>query len=632
MNSNSYLTAIRTLSGHPNFQDFEHFVRHLAYRKFRNSKVEKMSDRSGSFDFLVYNPDGSCVAIEAKATNDQGGFTTATRLKTLIRGWEPKKLKARLEGHRRRHSRVSAIIATTATISSDLWNEEKSNFGLDEFELWDANNLAAFAANDWAIASFFPGLAEQTEKYRNHSLDALRVGGRSISGVSVEDLINEEERSSATLHLGRNTLIVGRPYIGKTCWAIRRAWRTCSSDPVHPSVLWFNVTRHSPEELVFLNRNLPHDEHYVLVIDDIHFARNDPAAWTAPVSAFVARRPDRVRTVWVARDESIVESLSVASEPAIVEPFPLELMIGLFLDPLQHSRIELRVVAALESGLDPALGRAMKNWPWDSLDFGTLVNRIREVNNERVQQTLVDAKHQLGPSYVAYLGLLPFGSIGIGVKDSFIAEMSGVGTADLSDLVSKSVCTRRNGSELLLSEHPFQLLRTLNYVDEHETEKTTAALFAHSNSKAPVAKLADAVLCRYIEDSGTPKLALQTLNEYAEWAGVLGPMESAARYLVETTRDGELRTSARKIAMKLSRTIYPSDEGAYLKILESHLRWWEDQHGKAVRKSDEFCDGNRLDLILYEEAYIHYLCERYETASTMFRAAVDAGFRAIDRA
>ena len=359
-------------------------------------------DQDGLLDVLVRRPDGSHVAIEAKATDDRLEAKTAAHLNRLVTGWNPTRLNERLAAHRLNHSFVSAIIATTATVSPDLWKNNKSTYNLDEFELWDANKLSSFAANDWAIASFFPGLPERTDIYRSHSIDALREAKSFRLGVALDDLIDEETRSSPSPALGWNTLIVGPPHIGKTCWAVRRAWRTCC-EQMPSSVLWFNAITDNAEHLAFLDRNLPRDEHYVIVVDDVHFARANSGVWTRPMEAFVFHRPHRVRVLWVARDESIAASLSIGSEPAKIEPFPIVQVVGLFLERLKLVPLDLRVVAALEAGLDPALGRAMAHWTWDSLTYPTLAERVRKENNERVQQTLLEMSNRL---VIACMGIL----------------------------------------------------------------------------------------------------------------------------------------------------------------------------------------------------------------------------------
>jgi hypothetical protein len=631
-----YLAAVRTLAGHTNFQQFEHFILAVALKRFRCSIVEKTCDREGLFDILVRRPDGSHVAIEAKATDDRLEANTRKHLKRLVNGWKPKKLVERLKMHRRiLDGSVTAILATTATIKHDLWDEQKSIHGLKGFDLWDATQLASFAASDWAVASFFPGLPERTERYRAHSIDALRQAGSSQFGVALDDLIDEEARSSPSPTLGWNTLIVGPPYIGKTCWAVRRAWRTCC-DRAPSSVLWFNAIKDSAEDLTFLNTNLPLEEDYVIVIDDIHAARANPAVWTGPVADFVARRPGRVRVLWVARDESIAESLSVGSERVSIDPFPISLVVGLFLERINSAPLDLRVVAALEAGLDPALGRAMTSWTWDaSLTYPVLADKIRSANNARVRDTLSDIRNRLEKDdcYSAYLGLVPFGSIAFRVEERFVADMTHVGTAGLASLANIGVCTRsQDDTNLLLTEHPFQLRRTLEYVDERGTEPAAVQRFAQPDTRHPATTLSEAVLCRYVQSSAAPADALRKLNEHAVWAGVLDAMASAARHLVEATSDDALREVAREIAMKLSRTAYPRNETAYVAALDQDLRWWEAQHAEAASHPDEFYAGRRLDFILYEEAYIHYLCERYADAATIFGAAVDAGFRAIDRA
>ena len=294
----------------------------------------------------------------------------------------------------------------------------------------------------------------------------------------------------------------------------------------------------------------------------------------------------------------------------------------------------LRVVAALESGLDPALGRAMPSWKLDpTLTYSALVAQISRKSKARVRDTLNKTSEQLTTDHLAYLGLLPFGSIAFSVEERFISTMTGVGTAGLESVVNKGIGTRSgDDTGLLLSEHPFQLRRTLGYVDEHGTEAAAVQQFVQATRQAPAATLSEAVLCGYVLCSAAPVDALRRLNERAEWAGVLDPMASAARHLVAMTSDDALRHLAREISLKLTRTAYPSNENAYLAAVSDDLRWWEAQHAAAAGRPDEVYDDRRLDYILYEEAYIHYLCDRYPEAATLFGASVDAAFRAIDRA
>jgi hypothetical protein len=264
-----------------------------------------------------------------------------------------------------------------------------------------------------------------------------------------------------------------------------------------------------------------------------------------------------------------------------------------------------------------------------------LVEKVRSANDARVRDALSNISQQLenGDSYLAYLALVPFGSVALPVEERFIADMTHVGTAGLASHQDIGVCRRVEGdTKLLLTEHPFQLRRTLTYVDEHGTEPAAVQRFAQRCKSYPATKLGDAVLSHYVQCSAGPVDTLRKLTEHAEWAGVLDPMASAARYLVKATSDDELREVAREIAMKLSRTAYPRDEKAYVAALEKDLWWWETQHAAAVTNPAEICAGRRLDYIIYEEAYGHYLLGNYDRAADSFRAAVEAGFRAIDRA
>ena len=118
----------------------------------------------------------------------------------------------------------------------------------------------------------------------------------------------------------------------------------------------------------------------------------------------------------------------------------------------------------------------------------------------------------------------------------------------------------------------------------------------------------------------------------AEWAGVLDPMASATRHLVTRTSDEALRRLAREVSLRLSRKAYPHDKDNYESAVTDDLRWWEAQHAAAASHPDEVYEDLRLDYILYEEAYIHYLFGRYAEAATLFRESVNAALRAIDRA
>lgn len=51
-------------------------------------------------------------------------------------------------------------------------------------------------------------------------------------------------------------------------------------------MLWFKCTNDSAGDLTFLDRELPLDWQYVIVIDDVHVARANLAAWTDPVARF----------------------------------------------------------------------------------------------------------------------------------------------------------------------------------------------------------------------------------------------------------------------------------------------------------------------------------------------------------
>ena len=110
-----------------------------------------------------------------------------------------------------------------------------------------------------------------------------------------------------------------------------------------------------------------------------------------------------------------------------------------------------------------------------------------------------------------------------------------VGTAGLASLANLGICTRsQDDIKLLLTEYPFQLRRTLEYIDEHGTEPAAVRRFAQPDTHNPATTLSDAVLCRYVQSSAVPTDALRKLNEHAEWAGVLDAMASAARDSIGT--------------------------------------------------------------------------------------------------
>ena len=134
-----YISQIRTLAGHGNFQIFEHFIRVVAEIIFKGSVLEEPRDRDALNDFLVLKPDGRHAVIEAKATDNRQRVDTLKALKDLIKTWNPQKQRERLAAHRLKHPTIDqAIIATTVTVEGQLWEEHNSALNLAGFELWDA--------------------------------------------------------------------------------------------------------------------------------------------------------------------------------------------------------------------------------------------------------------------------------------------------------------------------------------------------------------------------------------------------------------------------------------------------------------------------------------------------------------
>lgn len=469
--------------------------------------------------------------------------------------------------------------------------------------------------------------------------------GSMALGIAVQTLTEEAERSdhpSRNPILARATLIVGPPRIGKTCWAIRRAWRT-SLDLSPCSIFYFHAND-DPVSLHVLSSKLGRRENCIIIIDDIHI---DKSKWAYRVRSFLDERPDTVWVVGIARDESVAASLGIDEEQIALAPFPMDEVIDLFLKRLAFATPDLRAVAALEAGLDPALGREMERRGRSAPSPEEFVRKIRRWNEEGVEEALRQAKDKLGEQgYQTYKGLLPFGSTAFPVERKFLTNMAGTDSDAIGEMLRKQYCRIvQDETKLQSTEHPFQVRRTLRYWDKHGTEEQTARGFAvpylTPDADKPLKRkpitISKAALGRYVQSSENPVEILGALSQHAEWAGVLEPMRDAAQHLYETVSDEKLREEARKIAFKFSRTAYPGDEPADHQKFEKTLRevnldWCETARRLAEQSGEDFHAGNRLDLILYEEAYIHYLFGEYDVATALFRNSVDAGLKAIARA
>lgn len=470
---------------------------------------------------------------------------------------------------------------------------------------------------------------------RAHSLDDMRASGSPNLGVSIQKLTDEAENSDIRTNpaLKHQTLIVGPPYVGKTCWAIRRAWRAHLD--LKPCIVFYFHAKEESDLLNTLNSNSDPNMNYIIIIDDIHLRQDNFDYWLDPLTRFRERRPSRVRVVWVARDESIFGSLGLTTEQ--IEPFPMEQIVDLFLNQTSLASLDQRVIAALEAGLDPELGREMARGEWSKHgSYGELVSAIHTTIERHVLVEFEKVEQRLGPkSFDGYKGLLPFSGIAFPVESKFLADMSDIDTTGIQALLNSGYCTIRSG-KLQLTEHPFQLRRKLHHLDELETEQKTAQRFSWPEDLSAARKISEAALGRYVQSANDRVATLGTLNQHAEWAGVLDPLAAAARHLVKVTKDDVLREEALRVSLKLSRTASPGDEmveqTAYVNGLKEALAWWTSQQNHAEASDMEFHAGNRLDYILYEVAYIYYLLEDYEAAALIFGRSVDAGIRAIERA
>ena len=59
-----------------------------------------------------------------------------------------------------------------------------------------------------------------------HSLKYLADGDTFRFGVRLKQLFDEKIAPMTDDILGANTLLIGPPFVGKTCWGLRRAWQT----------------------------------------------------------------------------------------------------------------------------------------------------------------------------------------------------------------------------------------------------------------------------------------------------------------------------------------------------------------------------------------------------------------------
>ncbi len=467
--------------------------------------------------------------------------------------------------------------------------------------------------------------------WQRHDIQQLHDQGTFLGGVLINDLVREAEAATDLQPLSNNSLIVGPPHVGKSCWSFRRIWRARDyiQDPVR---LWFNVLSDQlPDDLYLLDQHLSCDDNYVLVIDDINTAVSDAHLWIRSVANFVARRPGRVRTVWISTDATALELLRIAGFDPTVENFPLEHVTNVFLESLDPAPYEFRLAAALLTGLDPSIGRTMASWSWEGVDsFDLLKTKVEhqlELNTREFLVRRVNQEEEL------YISLVPFGVLSYPIPENIISVISDTKLSDQDRLIQKGLCTRAvaNG-RIMLTQHPFQLRRVLAFVDKQALARERAFNTASGPGADPAVSFSARIVSRYLEGCEDPVNELGNLNRHADFVGLPEGLASAARYLSQNAKSLLLREAAQKVAMKLGRKSSPvgsPDVRLWLERDASRLNEWRDRAAAAPRETYE---GQRLDAILYEEAYLHYLQERYEDAARIFRASVDACFRAIDRA
>ncbi len=644
-----YTDAVRALAGHRNFQRFERWSVTLARREWPGAIVTKVSDTGKQrVDLHVQRPKQRYLTaiIECKATSVI--IDTEKAMEAFWKRYE-RSLKARARTVRAKiDSKTAHILATTALVDDGLWEAVSEKLGIERWELWDANRLAARAADDAVLTTLLPGDLPGKLPHLRTTLVSLIAEHADYFGIPVRTVLQERvtERISAP-SVESHELIVGPPNVGKTCWAFQAAadWERSAGAGSRTAFL-VNTSRITAELVRDATQIALPGDSILIVFDDIHFQQENAENWIASALGGLARRKGITKTVWIARNLGVAERIKSGlagagfTRPLESRNFGLEKVLELYLERLDNFPLWQRLLLALEAGLDPRLGHdlqisesAVRGAPTRSRIEG-LESWLRSNLRNRSGQHLTQVDRMAGSrnSYHAYLRMLPFGTLNFPLHVRTL-EAIGVGSiVDVEHLVEAGWCAYagERGQRRVLTTHPIQARRILDDLESFPDRKVRMVGATGGGALGP---LHERVFGRYLRErhkSGELESAVTQLQHHAEWAGVRGPLADGLGALLSDkafAMGTAGRATLERAWLKLRRTTFPADD-LFVDDLNVAKQRWVDRLVE-IEPGGLVAGNDRKDHILYEIGYIDLLVGNYAEAESRFAESVEAACRLV---
>jgi tetratricopeptide (TPR) repeat protein len=655
-----YLNAVRTLAGPKAAKKFEEFCTILARHRWGHDVVRRSSDKEGLFDILVQDPlhpEKFVAQIECKAYQ-RNEITSLHELDTLVRTWDVSTLRKRVQKLKALGSLgTQSFIATTVEIPVSYWLQVRKKYKLVDLEIWDAHALATFLANDATLASiFFPEmLPNSSTRFAKTSLEALIERGGAEIGLPNIRAVLDEPMDMATFVFEQPILLYGPPNIGKTTLAARQGWLWLNRADPAAHAFFLNARFHTPNDVGQATELVDPDKPMLVIVDDVHFAGPDIRNWVIEMDRLYESRPQGVQVLWVSRDRDIASKLSGARVPApLIEEFPLDRVVSLFLIRLDRYAHWQRILAALEGQLDPRVAKALQTRgrePRADLGGGAVEEFTRYLAQEvddLARASIVRISELLGDAYEGYLNLLPFGSLGCTVEQTFLNLLDLDPITAVERMRREGLVTRRGADDVVLTEHPFQVRRQLKVLASASARTRAHGALMRWLSKRvgkpidvdarSISDVTFALYCLAFIPRGRLKGRLKELFDFAEWSGVREPLAGALGFLKELAEVDSKFSAELALGddltlwwLKLARGCYPEDEQEFRLMLREAQDFWQQKREIAEASDSGKAGSTRLDTILYELGYIEYLMEEYEAAAETFTRSVDASLRVIEK-
>lgn len=464
--------------------------------------------------------------------------------------------------------------------------------------------------------------------------------------INIYRIINEPF-TEPMLELNNPFLIYGPPNVGKSWFAFRQALQWKSGKKNKALAFFLNSSIDSFNIIPKLVENIPSDFEILLVIDDIHFSRDNIDEWMSSLESTQNKFVFPLKIIWVSRDGSIISDLlSDLISPPIPYRFPVERVLLIYLERLKKYKEWQRIVAAFETGLDPNIASKIQGYKSTKksehfedniIDF---IKFINEKKQKALRNNITSIKRLLQnediDSYKIYLKMLPLGSISYPIDTDFLKCIGDIPISSIYYLEQFGLI-KIIDDKIHLNEHPFQIkekLKSLEQWPEHSfilSEVQTR--FDNIPKNITLSELMFSLYITIYNNKKNMSDTLETLGNYAEWSGVRQPFTMALKFISEHKFNIKSDRFFERINIwlrKLTRTTYPEDEEYFLSVLDQDkLKWIEDK--KIAQKSANKKSGNiRLDTIYYEIGYVEYMYEHYNEAYNWFSKSVDTGFKIIE--